>query len=132
MLEAFFTQDILTQTRPRSALRQVPEDALSSTRCLFTCMGQVCFFVSKKESSDVSIRPWKMEAGGQGYAEEGSALPPTEKETQAHSHLSVTLSSRPLMGTPLARCSEWYLFCVTYLNHRIFYLKVYTRICNAR
>lgn len=77
----FITQDILTQTRPRSALRQVPEDALSCTRYLSTCMGQVCFFVSKKESSDVSILPWKMEAGedlpqeagGQGYAEEGSA-----------------------------------------------------------
>lgn len=78
MLGAFFTQDILIQTWPRSVLRQVPEDALSRIRCLSTCMGQLCFFVSKKERSDVSILPWKWrlgkicftEAGGQGYAEE--------------------------------------------------------------
>lgn len=74
MLGAFFTQDILTQTRPRSAIRQDPEYALSRTRCLSNCMGQVCFFVSKNESSDVSILPWKMEAGEDlPHAEEGSA-----------------------------------------------------------
>lgn len=98
MLGAFFTQDILTQTRPRSALRQVPEDALSRTRCLSTCMGQVCFFVSKKERSDVSILPWKMEAGEDllhggwwaGLCRRGPYDPLSlpSKETQAHAHPS--------------------------------------------